>query len=280
MRRLAYTLLAVAALNATAAIPFAAARDTAPQARLETVQYAPWRGSDPKIRGGVPGRFDYYALVMSWSPSFCASEAARPGESQCRPRARPFAFVLHGLWPQHERGYPEYCPSGHKPFVPERTIDSLSEIMPSRNLVIHQYRKHGVCSGLDAEGFFAKSRELFQRVKVPQRFSQPMEGQMVDISTIVSEFVAANPGMKPDGMAVVCGSPGPRLREIRICMDRDGKFRSCGDNESQRRLCNSPRVFVPPVRQGRGPDSLPRRSNDGPMLPGPTAPASPGQRAL
>lgn len=248
-------------------------------AHLETVQFAPRPGSEPRVRGGVPGRFDYYAMVMSWSPTFCATEA-RPGDSQCRPRGRPYAFILHGLWPQYERGFPESCPTPDRPFVPQSTIDRIQDIMPSRNLVIHEYRKHGVCSGLGPEDYFARSRQLFEKVKIPQRFHNPLDNQMVDTAQVVQEFVAANPGMKADHLAIVCNGPGNRLREIRVCFTQDGHFRSCGGNENPRRLCNSNRVFVPPLRADRGdetPRRLPRSDDRGPMLPGPVMP---GQRNL
>src|SRR5690554_6629487 len=51
-----------------------------------------------------PGEFDYYALVLSWSPTYCADRASNRYERQCDHNApRPYAFVLHGLWPQHKR---------------------------------------------------------------------------------------------------------------------------------------------------------------------------------
>src|SRR5215469_12920657 len=55
------------------------------------------------------GRFDFYLMSLSWSPSYCAAahEGGRSGGMQCR--ARPYSFVVHGLWPQYEKGFPEYC---------------------------------------------------------------------------------------------------------------------------------------------------------------------------
>lgn len=243
---------------------------------VELAQFAPRPGSEPRIRGGVPSRFDYYALAMSWSPTHCAT-TDRPDEQQCNRRdGRRFAFVLHGLWPQHERGYPEFCPTRDRPFVPQGTIDRMGDIMPSRGLIIHQYRKHGVCSGLDPDQYFGLSRRLFEKVKVPQRFTAPDQSQMVDTGTLVAEFVAVNPGLKPDMLAIVCGGPGNRLREIRVCFTPDGAFRACGGNENQRRLCAAPRVFVPPVRESRGEAPRGRGRGDGPMLPGPVAPGGRG----
>ena len=249
---------------------------TLPPARIERAQFAPRPGSEPRLRGGLPGQFDYYALVLSWSPTHCAS-TDRPDAEQCNRRdGRRFAFVLHGLWPQYERGFPESCPTGERPFVPNSTIERMLDIMPSRNLVIHEYRKHGVCSGLGTEGYFDMSRRLYERIKIPPRFRAPDESQMVDTGAVVDDFVAANPGLKPDMLAVVCGGPGNRLREVRVCFTPRGDLRACGGNEVQRRLCNAPRVFVPPVRASRAED--PPRGRPGLILPGPVPP--PGSRAL
>ena len=56
---------------------------------------------------GEPGEFDYYALALSWSPSYCATNGGRD-PNQCG-SGRRLGFVLHGLWPQYEKGYPQSC---------------------------------------------------------------------------------------------------------------------------------------------------------------------------
>src|SRR5205823_13549256 len=60
-------------------------------------------------RQNEPGQFDFYVLALSWSPSFCEASGERgtPPQQQCG--ARPYSFVVHGLWPQYERGFPEFC---------------------------------------------------------------------------------------------------------------------------------------------------------------------------
>src|SRR5262249_58400422 len=91
---------------------------------------------------------------------------------------------------------------------------------------------------------------------------------------LVGEFVAANPQLKPDMLVVTCGGAGNRLREVRICFDRGGAFRACGRNEDQTRLCSADRMYVPPVRLGRGggpPDRRPPWPGDD-LLPGPREP--------
>src|ERR1700690_2008813 len=55
-----------------------------------------------------PGKFDFYVLSLSWSPSFCDAGSTRAqGQPECGPRA--YSFVVHGLWPQYEKGFPKSC---------------------------------------------------------------------------------------------------------------------------------------------------------------------------
>lgn len=230
------------------------------------------------------GRFDYYSMVLSWSPTHCATNSPGPSDDQCNPRSnRVYAFVLHGLWPQHERGYPESCPTRERPFVPQKTIDRMLDIMPSPGLVIHEYKKHGTCSGLSPDGYFDLSRKLYGKVKIPPRYERPNQPFSVTPGEVVNDFVSVNPGLKPDMLGVVCGGQGGRLREIRVCFSREGEFRSCGRNEEPRRLCSLQRMYVPPVRQsaarGAQPPSgdIPRQ---GP-LPGPNdQPTVRGERKI
>jgi ribonuclease T2 len=200
----------------------------------------------------APGEFDYYALALSWSPTFCAETGDRRGDAQCETRReRPFAFVLHGLWPQHERGWPQDCKSSDRGWVPGPVADGMLDIMPSKKLVFHEYRKHGTCSGLGVDGYFKLSRLLYEKVKIPPRFDRVVDDRMtVGVAELIGEFQAANPGLKPDMLAVTCGGAGNRLKEIRICFTKTGEFRSCGHNENQRRLCSADRMYVPPVRIG------------------------------
>lgn len=215
-------------------------------------QRAPWPSESFRSQDRTPnvaGDFDYYALVMSWSPTYCAT-ADQPDNQQCERRdGRRFAFVLHGLWPQYDRGYPQNCRLRRRPFVPEETIDSMLDIMPSRGLIIHEYRKHGTCSGLDANSYYRLSRQLFQRIRIPDKYRNPMELQFTTPQDLRRDFVRANPDLPGDSIAISCARGNrARLREVRICFDRSGKPKSCGSNENARRLCSANEVFVPPVR--------------------------------
>lgn len=210
-------------------------------------------GQAPYSRGGgrnVAGQFDYYALVMSWSPSYCATQPQGSSDPQCSRRrdGKRYAFVLHGLWPQHERGWPESCLTRERPFVPDRTITAMLDIMPSKRLVIHEYKKHGTCAGLGVDAYFDLSRKLFHRIKVPARYAGLNRPLLVARQELVTDFIAANPGLRPTSIGVACGGPGNRLRELRFCFDKKGALRNCGRNEEQRRLCSADRVSMPPIR--------------------------------
>ncbi len=196
-----------------------------------------------------PGDFDYYTLVISWSPTYCAARTSRKFDPQCDRRGdRPYAFVLHGLWPQYVKGYPERCWTREKPWVPKKLINSMLDIMPNPKLVIHEYKSHGTCSGLDPQGYYDLSRKLYGSIKIPARYTQPTKAQTVSPETLEREFIALNPKLTPEMIAISCGGPGNRLREVRICFSRSGQLRDCGRNEAQRRLCRAHRMYVPPVR--------------------------------
>jgi ribonuclease T2 len=61
----------------------------------------------PARGGGVAGDFDYFILSLSWSPNWCANEGAEKGDPQCAAGAG-YGWVLHGLWPQYDEGWPNY----------------------------------------------------------------------------------------------------------------------------------------------------------------------------
>ncbi len=213
-----------------------------------------WQNDDARSsETHTAGDFDYYSLVLSWSPTHCSSPEADRDTLQCQRRdGRRYAFILHGLWPQYERGYPEFCRTQRRPFVPQPLIDSMLDIMPSPRLVIHEYRKHGTCSGLDPQGYYDISRQLFNSIRIPERYVNPFETQFVSPATLKAELASVNRNLEPEMIGVVCASgPGNRLREIRICFDKTGQPRSCGANENQGRLCRAAQMTVPPVRSTR-----------------------------
>jgi ribonuclease T2 len=191
---------------------------------------------------GEPGQFDFYVLALSWSPSYCDSAGNRADPAQCRAQ-KPLSFIVHGLWPQYDKGFPSDC-AYNAPRVTEQTIRELRDVMPSRGLVIHQWRKHGTCSGLSPDQYFALVRKAFERIKIPPQFAQPAQWQSISPPEVENAFRVSNPGLEGDMIAVTCDRRN--LREVRICLSKDLQFRACP--QVDRQTCRAPRVSLPPVR--------------------------------
>jgi ribonuclease T2 len=199
-------------------------------------------------RQNAPGEFDFYVLSLSWSPSFCegAEERGGGGRSQATQcGGRPFSFVVHGLWPQYERGYPEYCvrPS---PRLGRNIMTSMLDLMPAPGLIYNEWDKHGTCSGLGERAYFENIRKARAAVKIPDDYLQLTDTKTVSPAEVEDAFIKVNPGMKASGIAVTCNRK--RLSEVRICMTKDLQFRDCGEVDKQ--ACTLDQVTMPPVRGG------------------------------
>src|SRR6185437_12111708 len=170
---------------------------------------------------GTPGQFDYYLLTLSWSPTYCLihpndhSECARKG----------YGFVLHGLWPQIDAGgYPENC-------VLDTSLSPAAAalgrtVYPSPSLMRHEWERHGTCSGLDALEYFRKADHALASVRIPSNLAAPATAATMTSAQITAEFRAANPGMAENSLTVACSCG--ELSEVRLCLSRDLKPRSCG----------------------------------------------------
>jgi ribonuclease T2 len=194
-------------------------------------------------RQNVAGRFDFYVLSLSWSPSFCESAGSRAPKMQCG--ARPYSFVVHGLWPQYERGFPESC-QVPAPRLNRNIVSSMLDLMPAPGLVYHEWDKHGTCSGLSARAYFETVRKARAAVQIPEAYQDVTTTLTVRPADVEAAFIKANPGLARDGIAIGCDQR--RLREVRICMTKDFTFRACP--EIDRRACRRDRLVMPPVRGG------------------------------
>ncbi|MFT4275655.1 MAG: ribonuclease T2 [Rhodopseudomonas sp.] len=199
-------------------------------------------------RQNAPGEFDFYVLALSWSPSYCAqaSERGLTGRSQqLQCGGRPFAFVVHGLWPQYERGFPEYC-ERPAPRLDRRIVDSMLDLMPAPGLIYNEWDKHGTCAGLSQRGYFEQIRKARAAVRIPPEFIDAKEPRTVTPDEVEEAFIKVNPGLSNAAIAVTCDRR--RLSEVRICMSKDLQFRAC--QEIDRRGCRRDQLEVPPLRGG------------------------------
>jgi ribonuclease T2 len=201
----------------------------------------------PELRQNEPGKFDFYVLALSWSPSYCeaAQERApnRSPDQQCG--GRPFSFVVHGLWPQYERGFPSFC-QVPAPRLDRAIVGSMLDLMPSPRLVFHEWDRHGTCSGLSAHAYFETVRKARAAVKIPPDYLALDQPITVTPDEVAEAFVKINPGLSRASVAVACDSK--RLNEVRICLAKDFSFRDCA--EVTRRSCRRERIAMPAMRGG------------------------------
>jgi ribonuclease T2 len=198
-------------------------------------------------REGEPGQFDFYVLSLSWSPSFCAAAAergrGRAPSLQCG--ARPFSFVVHGLWPQYERGFPENCQTP-SPRLDHRIVGTMLDLMPAPRLVYNEWDKHGTCSGLSAREYFATIRKARSGVTIPADYVSLQKPLSVTPDAVEDAFIKANPGLAKGDVAILCDRR--RLTEVRLCLSKDLKFRACP--QVAKRSCRNDNILMPPLRGG------------------------------
>ena len=203
------------------------------------------------LRQNEPGRFDFYVLALSWSPSFCeaaqerAQERApsRAPDQQCG--GRPFSFVVHGLWPQYETGFPSFC-QVPAPRLDRAIVGSMLDLMPSPRLIFHEWDRHGTCSGLSAHAYFETVRKARAVVKIPADYLALDRPIAVTPDDVAEAFVKANPGLSRASVAVACDSK--RLNEVRICLGKNFSFHDCA--EVTRRAWRRDSIAMPAVRGG------------------------------
>ena len=137
---------------------------------------------------------------------------------------RQLGFVLHGLWPQFERGFPESCGRSR---ISNALRDQYESLYPSPKLLFHEWNKHGSCSGLAPQEYLALSAKLRDSLKIPAAYARPQQPVRVTPGQFEDAFHQANPWLARDSVLPVCGAGGRFLREARVCFARDGKSRSC-----------------------------------------------------
>nr|WP_047577575.1 ribonuclease T2 [Methylobacterium sp. ZNC0032] len=176
-------------------------------------------------RGGTPGDFDFYVLALSWSPGFCELDGDRSRNREQCGEGAGLRFVVHGLWPQHERGYPSECgPAGRTPS--RIALEQAEGLFPSEGLARYQWRKHGTCTGSSPSDYFRDVRRAREKVVIPPALAKADRDQTWTAIDLERAFAAANPGLRTDMMSVACRRGV--LQEVKICFTRDLRdFRSC-----------------------------------------------------
>jgi ribonuclease T2 len=192
--------------------------------------------------GEAAGDFDYYVMSLSWSSNWCALEGDARDDPQCD-AGRGLTFVLHGLWPQYEDGWPSYCRTGQRDPSRGQTA-AMADVFGGAGLAFYQWKKHGRCSGLSAPDYYSTARKARADIVIPDVFTQLDQQVALPASVVEDAFVEANPGLARDQITITCD--GDMIQEARICLTKDLEPRRCGTDTI--RDCRLQDAVMEPVR--------------------------------
>jgi ribonuclease T2 len=186
----------------------------------------------------TPGQFDYYVFSLSWSPEFCA----QPGQASSNPQecASPKGFVVHGLWPEANRGpNPESCAAATT--VPRSLVNELLPYMPGASLIQHEWATHGTCSGLSQNDYFTKMMLARAAIQIPVQISSITESTAESPAQIEAQFAEANQSFPKGAFRTACSARA--LTEVRGCFDKNLKPMACTASTGE---CSSSAVTIVP----------------------------------
>jgi ribonuclease T2 len=202
----------------------------------------------PKLKApsqDVPGQFDFYVLSLSWSPNYCATNGSQD-KQQCAGNRR-LGFVLHGLWPQFNRGWPSNCTrEALNPSIQRQFPD----LYPNSSLYNHEWSKHGTCSGLSQQQYHQLAADLKAEVKIPARYNKPKQPFRTTLIELKQEFIRTNPNLSVDRIAPMCSGSGRFLQEVAICEPNGGNAGKCSAEilNNSNKSCAQPDFLVRNVR--------------------------------
>lgn len=187
-----------------------------PPARI--APYSPVEQDEPTRRMPIAS----YTLAVSWSPAFCR-RARNPQSMQCSRQHGRFGFILHGLWPEGRRGWPQWCSLTPRPSA--QLLRQHLCMTPDARLLEHEWAKHGSCMSRTPEAYFRTAAILWRSLQWPDadRLSRQKDLTAGDLR---QAFVLANPGWKPEMVGLTTSRDG-WLSELRLCYGRDFKPRAC-----------------------------------------------------
>ena len=143
----------------------------------------------------------------------------------------------------YEKGFPESC-QVPAPRLDRRIVNNMLDLMPARALIFHEWDAHGTCSGLGPQDHFDTVRKVRAMVTIPSEYLNPQAPLTVTPREVIDNFVKTNEGLSPANLQIDCDRT--RLREVRICLSRELRFRNC--TGGGRSTCRSEKVVMPPTR--------------------------------
>ena len=110
---------------------------------------------------------------------------------------------MHGLWPQFFNGtYPASCSNAPAPADLSKNLD----ITPDISLLQHEWAKHGTCSGVGGDLFFAMEHTAFFSLKTPPALTGLTQQISLAPNQVLADFYAANPSYVKGSLVLSCGN--------------------------------------------------------------------------
>ncbi len=171
----------------------------------------------------TPGEFDYYLLSLSWAPDFCDLKGSARSSRECA-TGNHVGFIVHGLWPQFERGgYPKQCAPASP--VAADIVTRMLPLMMDQGLIQHEWADHGTCTGMDTATYFDTVRKAAAEVTIPDAYKNLSQAIQVSPGDVDAKFGSANGSFPQNTFRTACGSG--EISEVHVCLTKDLKPRAC-----------------------------------------------------
>ena len=161
------------------------------------VARAEWTTIEAFPTRDAPHGFDYYAMVLSWSPTHCSTTDRGTDDGQCaRDDGARFGFVCTGCGRSTRRAIPRAAARAGSPSYRTRSSPALPTSCRAAGSSSTSI-PHGTCSGLRPDALLRAGAQLFNRVNIPARYRNPLELQLISPREARGDFLRANPGCGP-----------------------------------------------------------------------------------
>ncbi|MEL6528789.1 MAG: ribonuclease T [Pseudomonadota bacterium] len=167
-----------------------------------------------------------YTMALSWSPAFCRTrQDSRAHKTQCSGDNGRFGLVVHGLWPQGSRTWPQWCATQGR-LTPAEIRRNMC-MMPSARLIARQWVKHGSCMVKRPDTYFKVTRILWNSLRIPD-YDRISREKGLTAGRIRQAFADANGGWSASQIGVKLNRDG-WLEEIRLCYGKRFRPTRCDD---------------------------------------------------
>ena len=166
---------------------------------------------------GVPGKFDYFLLSLSWAPAYCATSSGKANPQECGPGTN-YGFVVHVLWPQYTNGTWPQCCQAVAPVRESAVLTALSAVMIGDSLRQHEWDKHGSCVTTVQDDYFGKIQRAVDAFGLAPGLTPASDGR-IKVSKLKAYWSAVPAGSITTQCSGNGRSKSDTLSEVHICLD-------------------------------------------------------------